>query len=134
MIVFNGPSTAFDPLTRCWWPSGDTGVVAMTISIGGGFMGRSCSYVADSHKKGSSCTNTIYMQRGEEREEAKVQAREVLTAVEHHVANLKAHGFDPQVLCEERYGETESSSSYLSLRVSALCRALRLQKASRSCC
>ena len=36
-------------------------------------------------------------QRGEEREEAKVRirAREVLTAVEHHVADFKAHRFDP---------------------------------------
>ena len=34
-------------------------------------------------------------QRGEEREEAKVQAGEVLTAAEDHEANLEAHGFDP---------------------------------------
>ena len=83
-------------------------------------MGRSCSYVADSGKKRSSCTNTMYTQRGKEREE-KVQATEVLTAAEDHKADLKAHEFDPQVLCEERYGEIERlSSDCLSLRVNLL--------------
>ena len=45
------------------------------------------------------------MQREEEWVEAKVQEREVLTAAEDYEADLEAHGFDPQVLCEERYGE-----------------------------
>ena len=62
-------------------------------------------------------------QRGEEREEAKVQAREVLTAVEDHEPDLEAYGFDPQLSCEERHGEIESlSSDCLLLRVSVLCR------------
>ena len=47
----------------------------------------------------------------------------MLTAVEDHEADLEEHGFDPQLLCEERYGEIVSSSSdCLLLRVSALCR------------
>ena len=62
-------------------------------------------------------------QKGEERDEAKVHAREVLTAVENHEADLEPHKFDPQLLCEERYREIESLSiDCLSLRVSALCR------------
>ena len=86
-------------------------------------MGRRCSYVADSRKRRSSCTNTMCTQRGEERGEAKAEAREVLTAAEDHETDHEAHGFDPQGLCEERCGEIESSSSDgLSLRVSALCR------------
>ena len=63
------------------------------------------------------------MQTGEEREEAKVQAREVFTVVEDHEDDLEASGFDPQILCQERYGETENSSGdCLSLRMGELCR------------
>ena len=48
--------------------------------------------------------------------------REVLTAVEHHDADLKAHGFDPQLLPEERFGGTKSlGTKYYFLRVSVLC-------------
>ena len=47
--------------------------------------------------------------RKEEKKERKqkVRAREVLTAAEDHEADLRSHGFDPQLLREERYCKIE---------------------------
>ena len=47
------------------------------------------------------------MKKGQERG-MRGGGREVLTAVEHHDADLQAHGFDPQLLCEERFGGMKS--------------------------
>ena len=56
----------------------------------------------------------------------------MLTAGEDHEADLRAHGFDPQLLREERYGGLEGfDTDCFLLRVSTLCRELRLQEASR---